>query len=121
MNDNARFIKKFCEKESVKKHSDFEIVKMLLKYKMFEKYREPYKQDSLRRKVSHIRRIYDLRIKTDMSNFDKDMEEIINKYPDATLNALATKLNLRYPHLATNTVAYYLKNYKNYGIKQNTK
>jgi len=121
MDKSTLFIKKFCEKESIKKHSDFEIVKMLLKYKIFDKYKEVWNQDSLRRKVSHIRKIYGLRGKADMTNFDKDMEGIINKYPDATYDALATKLQLQYPHLAISSIAYYLKSFKNYGIKRRTK
>ena len=121
MDKSTLFIKKFCEKENIKKHTDAEIMKMLIEYKIFERYREPYNQDSLRRKVSYIRQIYKLRIVNDMSNFNIDMEEIINKYPEATFEALATKLHLKYSHIALHTILYYLKCFKNYGIKRRIK
>lgn len=121
MDSNAYFIKKFCSNPKIRKHKDIEIAQMLTKFKAFEKYRDVSMHDSLRRKVSHVRKIYNLRDVTDMSNFDIDMENMINKYPDATQPSLATKLRLKYPNLTVSTIKYYLNNFKNYGIKQNTK
>ena len=117
MDNDTFFIKRFCQNPKLKKLKDDEIAKMLIKLKRFERFKSPDKWDSMRRKVSMVRRIYDLRDKADMGNFNNDIEQMIQKYPEAPVPAIATKLHLKYPHLAQTTILYYVKIYKIYGIK----
>lgn len=111
MNEH-QLIKKYCEK--FKALSDRDIVSKLLELKKFERFKEPHKRDSFRRKVSQIRQLYDLRVtKADPT---EDIQRLLEQYPEATIMAIAHKLKLKYPHLKIKTLENKIGIIKKYGI-----
>lgn len=111
MNEH-QLIKKYCEK--FKALSDKEILGGLLKLKIFERYKNPEKHDSLRRKISQIRQLYGLRLKK--ADPSKDIQRMLEQYPEATVMALAHKLKLKYPQYKIKTLENKIGIIKKYGI-----
>ena len=114
---DKQFIFDFCKNPTLKTLTNREIAKKLVKLKKFKEWDNPYKFDSLRRRVAEIRNFYGLKDKPDMSNFYKDIETMRKKYPEATHMSIASKLHLKYSHLKVISIREYIRNFTNYGIK----
>jgi len=110
---NKEFIKDFC-KDKINLF-DSDIAKLLVKQKGFEKYSDPIKLDSLRRGISTIRSYYKLRTtKLSRKEINKEIQDLIKKYPEQNQTQLANKLCDR-TKLNFKTCRLYINQFINYG------
>lgn len=108
---DKEFISDYLQKHNLAQYSDKDITLMLLKLKRFNRWANPLKQDSLRRKVSEVRTAINVRPeKPDIMN---DIARLVKEYPEAPILSLAHKLKLTYKQ-SVYTLVTRIHNYKRY-------
>lgn len=108
---DKEFISDYLQKHNLAQYSDKDITLMLLKLKRFDRWANPLKQDSFRRRVSEVRTAINAR--PEKPDVMKDIERLIKEYPEAPVLSLAHKLKLTYKQ-SVSTLATHIHNYKKY-------
>ena len=109
---DREFILDYLQKHNLAQYSDRDIALMLLKLKRFNRWANPLKQDSFRRRVSEVRTAINAR--PEKADVREDIKRLIEEYPEATAKSLAHKLRLKYSDRSVHTLETYISNYKLY-------
>lgn len=110
---DLKYFKDFCKDK--RQLSDTKIALLLIKDK-YKKYNNLTGVNVIRRNISFVRAFFNMREKfPPKEKLIESYLKLQKKYPDASINSLASKLKLQYPKYSVKTLVKYISNYNNYG------
>lgn len=108
------YIKKYCKGKD--ELSDLTVAKSLVRLKKYREFEDVSRIEALRKTISFIRTYFGLRkFPPDRKLMLKDYIRLQKLYPEASVQSIAVKMQLKYPQLKISTIRTMIFHYKNYG------